>query len=111
MQQTAHRYKFNDEKKRRKALLDATYHYRFVNHDKLHMTEESFNSMIEELCNAGYLKCNNSNNHYGANQYDTTMAYEQLKNQSKRQMSKEIADTIASMAGHFVGAYMSELKP
>jgi hypothetical protein len=37
----------------------------------------------------------------------TAVTYEQ----SKRQMSKENAETIASMAGHFVGACMSELKP
>jgi hypothetical protein len=104
----AHRYKFNDVGKRRLALLDATYQYRYVNYDKLHMSEESFITMIEELRNAGYLMFNNSNNHYGANQYDTTMKYEQLKGHSKRYMLKKIADTIASMACQLAVAYVSK---
>ena len=63
--------------KRRLALLDATYRYQYIDHEMLHMTSESFSTMISELLRVGYLQENGSDNPYGVNQYDTTIRYEQ----------------------------------
>ena len=106
----AHRYKFDNIGKRRLALLDATYRFRYIDHEILKMTQESFNTMLEELLRAGYLQKNHGPNTYGANQYDTTMEYELLHNQSKSSWIKSIADKIGSASGHFAGAYASEIN-
>ena len=106
----AHRYKFDNIGKRRLALLDATYRLRYIDHQILKMTQESFNTMLEELLRAGYLQKNHGPNTYGANQYDTTMEYELLHNQSKSSWIKSIADKIGSASGHFAGAYASEIN-
>ena len=94
--------------KKRLALLDATYHYMFVDHTMLHMTSTSFNTMIAELLQVGYLQENGSGNPYGANRYDTTIRYENIRALSRNAQVKEIAYDVASFAGHFCGAFCSE---
>ena len=107
----AHRYKFDTIGKRRVALLDATYHFRYVDHTILHMPVESFKTMVTELLNAGYLQANGSNNEFGVNQYDTTLEYERIREMTQFTKIKSIADAISSAAGHFVGAVGNELLP
>lgn len=107
----AHRYKFDTIGKRRVALLDATYHFRYVDHTALHMSVESFKTMITELLNAGYLQANGSNNEFGANRYDTTLEYERIREMSQISKMKNIADAISSAAGHFIGAVGNEFIP
>lgn len=104
-----HRYKFDTIEKRRLALLDATYHFRYVDHTALHMSAESFETMLAELLCAGYLQPNGSNNEFGANQYDTTLEYERIREMTQFSKMKKIADAISSAAGHFVGAIENEL--
>ena len=94
--------------KKRLALLDATYHYMFIDHIMLHMTSASFNTMIAELLQVGYLQENGSGNPYGANRYDTTIRYENIRALSRNAQVKEIAYDVASFAGHFCGAFCSE---
>lgn len=94
--------------KRRLALLDATYRYQYIDHDMLHMTMESFSTMVNELLRVGYLQENGSGNPYGVNKYDTTIRYEQLRELPKSTQAKRIADDLASIAGHFVGAVICE---
>ena len=94
--------------KKRLALLDATYHYMFIDHIMLHMTSASFNTMIAELLQVGYLQENDSGNPYGANRYDTTIRYENIRALSRNAQVKEIAYDVASFAGHFCGAFCSE---
>ena len=94
--------------KRRLALLDATYRYQYVDHKMLLMTKESFSTMVSELLRVGYLQENGSGNPYGVNQYDTTIRYEQIRELPRSTQMKRIADDLASIAGHFVGAVISE---
>ena len=94
--------------KRRLALLDATYHYQYIDHDILHMTKESFSTMVNELLRVGYLQENGSDNPYGVNKYDTTMRYEQLRELPRSTQMKRIAAELAVIAGHFVGAVICE---
>lgn len=105
----AHRYKFDTIGKRRVALLDATYHVRYIDHISLHMTAESFQAMLTELLCAGYLRINGSNNKHGANQYDTTLKYEKVRDMTQDSKIKRIADVILSATGHLIGAVASEL--
>lgn len=97
-----HRYRFNNISKRRDALLQATYHYRYVDHHMLAMEENPFNEMVKELVEAEFLRENGSNNPYGANRYDTTLAYEDIG-------MMKMAKRIAIIAGKFAGAAAGEL--
>ena len=74
----------------------------------LHMTKESFSTMVNELLRVGYLQENGSDNPYGVNKYDTTIRYEQLREFPRSTQAKRIADDLASIAGHFVGAVICE---
>ena len=74
----------------------------------LHMTSTSFNTMIAELLQVGYLQENGNGNPYGANRYDTTIRYENIRALSRNAQVKEIAYDVASFAGHFCGAFCSE---
>lgn len=85
------RYNLNDSGKRRVALLDATYRYRYVDHKSLCMSQKSFNSMLEELLNAGLIQRNGSKNPFGANRFDTTMEYEKLRsNRSYKTKNRKV---------------------
>ena len=102
-----HRYKFNNQMKRRLALLDAISHYRYVDHISLKMSEESFKSLIEELVAADLIKKNGTCNQYGANGYDTTLRYDEMNTYNISKKIDEITSLIASATGHFVGAYIN----
>ena len=104
----AHRYKFNDIDKRRRALLDAISKFKYVDSKTLKMTEESFVVMLEELEKAGYIMNNGSSNEYGANKYDTTLLYAQDVELNPKKFMDRIANKISGMAGHFVGGVISE---
>ena len=106
-----HRYKFDNIGKRRRALLEATFCYRYVDHVSLCMPEESFKTMLEELLNVGLIQKNGINNPYGANGFDTTMKYEDLRSEKPHNIIKAIGDLIGSATGHFAGAMLNELYP
>lgn len=103
-----HRYKLDSIGKRCAALLDATYRYRFVDHEILKMPRESFETLIQELLGAGLLRRNGSLNRFGANRYDTTLVYEMMSTKKTNNRIKAIADVIGSASGHFAGALASE---
>ncbi|MCD7881227.1 MAG: carotenoid oxygenase family protein [Clostridiales bacterium] len=72
----AHRYRFTNIRKRRDALLKATYKNRFVDCEMLKMEKPEFDSMVDELVHEGYLRENGTDNQYGVNKYDTTITYD-----------------------------------
>lgn len=99
-------YKLDSVEKRRAALLDATYHYRFINHEILKMPEESFNAMTKELLRAGLLRSNGTRNKFGANKYDTTILYDEIKDEEIRKRLRLIAEFVGASLGSFAGAMM-----
>ncbi len=96
-----HRYRFNNQRSRYHALLMATDKNRYVDHVLLKMPKNSFDRMVSELVDLGYLQDNGCGNQYGANKYDTTLKFSE-------NWIKRIIDQIASSAGHFVGGVISE---
>jgi len=104
-----HRYKLNDTNKRRVALLDAIFRYRYIDHAMLCMSSESFKTMLAELLNVGLVQRNGSENPFGANGFDTTMKYEELRSDKRYKTAKAISDLMGSATGHFTGAVLSEL--
>ena len=103
-----HRYKFNNQGKRRAALLDAISRYRYVDYTSLRMSEESFKSMIEELTTAELIRKNGASNSYGANGYDTTIKYAEIKGHRITKRITEITKVLASAAGAFVTVYINK---
>lgn len=98
-----HRYKMNNMSKRTDALLKAVFRFMYIDAYMLSMTEESFQSLIEELLNADLLNKNGSKNNYGANCYDTTLKYSNIaKMETKKRYS-----VLASMLGTFASAVIS----
>ena len=64
--------------------------------------------MLKELLNAELICENHLINKYGANAYDCTSKGDALLKKSKAESVKEITDLVASAAGHFTGAFISE---
>ena len=103
-----HRYKLINQEKRRLALLDAISCYRYVDNVSLKMPEESFKSLVKELCDAGLIRKNGTHNQYGANAYDTTIRYDEIRSHNIRKRISEITNIVASASGHFVGSIVAE---
>lgn len=97
----AHRYRFTNIRKRRDALLKATYKNRFVDHKMLKMEKPEFDSMVAELVHEGYLRENGTDNQHGVNKYDTTIVYDRMLAADNR---KRFSDTLSmvELAGALV---------
>ena len=98
-----HRYKLGDRQKRMDALLAATSRFRYVDAKMLNMPQNSFDTMLNELTDAGLLQPNGSDNPYGANRYDTTMKYDQIKDKESKERIRSITEIVSSVVGKIVG--------
>lgn len=107
------RYKYNvrgtklsTTEKRRLTLLMATSSMRYIDENMLHMSNESFNMMLEESLAFGLIKENGTNNPYGANKYDTTLKYTQFIQANKGKKYEEISRCLAI----FMATFMNSLN-
>jgi len=94
-------YKLNNRGKRYCALLSATCRCQYIDHKMLKIPKTSFIAMLEELKNAGYLQDNGTGNLFGANRYDTTFQYEQIRQKRVETRIRLISEAIAK-AAHLV---------
>lgn len=104
-----HRYKINNSADRRYVLLKTISEYKYISHVDLRVYHEQFVDLLRELLEAGLIRENHLSNHYGANAYDCTEKGDLILKRKKSEALKEIADTIASATGHFVGSVISEM--
>lgn len=104
-----HRYKIKDSADRRYVLLKTISEYKYICNKDLKLYQEQFVSLLGELLEAGLISENNMPNHYGANAYDCTPKGDQLLKETKNKAKKEISNIVASAAGIFVGAVISEV--
>lgn len=69
--------------KKMNVLLNATDHNRYIDEKTLHMSKNSFKTMVEELVRAKLLISNGSNNSFGVNMYDVSLAYSECKKRNR----------------------------
>lgn len=97
--------KLSDSAKKRYALMTAISKDRYINHTMLRMEVNDFILMLRQLISAGWIEENNSCNCYGANKYSLTIQGEEALAAHK----KEKLLTIASIAGTYTGAVLSQV--
>jgi hypothetical protein len=61
------------------------------------------------LLSAGLIQRNNLSNTYGANAYDCTQLGDEFINRTDKAAKNELINTIASAAGTFTGAVLSQV--
>lgn len=105
-----HRYKLRNSAERRYVLLKAISEYKYIDHSKLRVYQEQFESLLKELLAAGLIVENGLPNHFGANAYDCTKKGDEiLKMDKKTERIRQISELVSSTAGHFMGAVLSEV--
>ena len=104
-----HRHKFKNSGDRRYALLKAISKYQYVTHKDLSIEHTQFEDMLRELLSAGLIRQNNLFNTYGANAYDCTPAGDELIQRTDKEAKSELINLIASAAGTFTGAVISQI--
>lgn len=80
-------------------LLKATADFKYVDHKMLKMPKEPFDRVLKDLVEYGVLEENENDNMYGANHYDITLKYIEIKHNKKRQNVLLIAEFIGSFCG------------
>ncbi|MCQ2815582.1 MAG: DUF3791 domain-containing protein [Bacilli bacterium] len=99
------KYIKNDDD-RRYYILKSIYEKLYVDEDMLGMHKKSFEMILSELENKGFIAQNNIGNIYGANAYDTTIdGGKTIKNTKNKSMTE-----IARMLGTAAGALIKELN-
>lgn len=84
------------------SLLKAINKYRYIDAEMLRVEEQSFQLMLEELEENGYIQRNNTGNDYGANGYDCTLRGGEITRM-------KTAKAIAELAGIFTGAVLNQM--
>lgn len=101
--------KLEDYSSRRYTLLKAISMYKYISHKELKMEHRQFETMLRELLSAGLIQSNNLSNTYGANAYDCTALGGELISRTDKDAKDELVKRIASMAGTFTGAVLSQI--
>ena len=104
-----HRYKIKDSADKRYLLLKTISEYKYISHLDLGLYQPQFIEMLKELLDAGLIRPNNMDNHYGANYYDCTREGDALIRQTKKEAVTRIAELVATTAGRFIGTVISEV--
>ena len=91
------------------ALLKAIDTYRYIDEVMLRIPKTSFDILIHELIDAGWIQDNGSGNEFGANRYDSTRLGSKVAREKKKAALKEIVAIISGAAGHLAGGVISEL--
>lgn len=101
--------KIRDFSDRRYLLLKAISENKYIDYLKLRVYPDQFQELLRELLDAELIRENNMPNHYGANAYDSTYKGDDLLKMRKEKSIIEIANMVATAAGHFVGAVVSDI--
>lgn len=101
--------KLEDSSAKRYALLKAISKYKYISHKELRIEQKQFENMLRDLLSAGLIQCNNLSNSYGANAYDCTVLGEELLSKTDKAAKSELINMIASAAGTFTGAVVSQI--
>ena len=97
-----HRYGFKDMGTRYAALLDATSKNRYIDNEVLCIDEYSFRSMISDLLKVGYLCENGTGNMLGANRFNTTFKYEQIKKERANKRTQTIINNLSQIGAALI---------
>lgn len=93
--------KFRNQEDRIYAILTATDRYEYIDNEILGMSVVAFECLIQELLDAGLLRLNGNDNHYGANKYDVTMEFIDKKANEKRKTLYNISVYFGAACGEF----------
>ena len=104
-----HRYGLKNSGEKRFALLKMISQYKYVTHKDLKIEYKQFQDMLRELLSAGLIQYNNLCNSYGANAYDCSPRGDELLKLSEQKAKSEIVNLIASAAGTYTGAVISQI--
>ncbi len=104
-----HRYGLKNSGEKRYALLKAISQYKYVTHKDLKIEPRQFEDMLRDLLSAGLIRPNNLSNTYGANAYDCTTIGDELISRKDKAAKTELINMIASAAGTFTGAVISQI--
>ena len=104
-----HRYGLKNSGEKRFALLKMISQYKYVTHKDLKIEHKQFQDMLRELLSAGLIQHNNLCNSYGANAYDCSPRGDELLKLSEQKAKSEIVNLIASAAGTYTGAVISQI--
>ncbi len=88
--------KLKTHEKRCYAMLEATFHYRYIDEKMLGLPRDSFEQHVQDLVALNYLKLNGNDNPYGLNKYNTTLEYANLRRENKYQRARAISSIITS---------------
>ncbi len=101
--------KLDSSEARRYVLLKAISKYQYISHKELRIEPPQFKAMLRDLLSAGLIQANNLSNTYGANAYDCTRLGDEFINRTDKAAKNELINTIASAAGTFTGAVLSQV--
>ena len=101
--------KLENSASKRFTLLKAISKYQYISHKELRLEPQQFVDMLRDLLSAGLIQRNNLSNTYGANAYDCTQLGDEFINRTDKAAKNELINTIASAAGTFTGAVLSQV--
>lgn len=101
--------KLDSSEARRYVLLKAISKYQYISHKELRIEPPQFKVMLRDLLSAGLIQANNLSNTYGANAYDCTQLGDEFINRTDKAAKNELINTIATAAGTFTGAVLSQV--
>lgn len=101
--------KLDSSEARRYVLLKAISKYQYISHKELRLEPPQFKAMLRDLLSAGLIQANNLSNTYGANAYDCTRLGDEFINRTDKAAKNELINAIASAAGTFTGAVLSQV--
>ena len=104
--------KMENTNDRRYLLLRAISENKYIDHKILRIYHQQFLTFLAELLEAGLIRENNMQNHYGANYYDCTEKGDRLliaedKNKIKLEIANEVAKVAATLIGTTIGCIVS----
>lgn len=101
--------KIDSSESKRYALLKAISKYKYISHKELRLEPQQFENMLRDLLSANLIQHNGLSNRYGANAYDCTRLGDEFINRKDKAAKNELINTIASAAGTFTGAILSQV--
>lgn len=104
-----HRYRLKNSGEKRFVLLKMISQYKYVTHKDLKIEHKQFQDMLGGLLSAGLIQYNNLCNCYGANAYDSSPRGDELLKLSEQKAKAELVNLIASAAGTYTGAVISQI--
>ena len=91
-------------------ILRAINKYKYVDEDTVKLPKYSFDIIVKELLENGYLVVNGCDNPYGLNRYDPTNRTTEILKRRREQAIKEIANIAGTTVGTAIGAGVAAYK-